>query len=82
MNIFPNPSSGNIIVELLNGQMADEVSIDVVNTLGQNVISSEERTSSSQLKKEIDLTNVSSGVYFIEIKTVNEFLRKKIVIGK
>src|SRR5438874_13765161 len=34
VNIFPNPSSGNIIIELLNGQLADEVSIGVVNTLG------------------------------------------------
>ena len=83
-NIFvsPNPSNGNFIVELLNGSMEREVSIDVVNTLGQKVFSSNEKISSTHWTKQIDLSNVARGVYFIGIKTENEFVRKKIVIAE
>ena len=45
ISIYPNPSSGSFMVEWLNGFMADEVSIDVVNTLGQKVFSSQEKIS-------------------------------------
>ena len=80
--VYPNPSSGNIMVEWLNALMADEVSIDVVNTLGQIIFSTTESRSigTSQFKKEIDLTHVASSIYFIEIKTTNIFVRKKILI--
>ena len=81
LSICPNPSSGNFIVEWLNGFMAGEVSIDVVNTLGQKVFSFSEKISSSHFKKEMDLTDAACGVYFIEIKTENEFVMKKILIA-
>jgi len=95
--IYPNPSSGSFIVEWLNperigtgGLMAGEVSIDVVNILGQKVFSSEESQSIGTAanfskgvytyKKEIYLSDVARGVYFIEIKTENIFLKKKVII--
>ncbi|HYV90590.1 MAG TPA: LamG-like jellyroll fold domain-containing protein [Chitinophagales bacterium] len=103
VNVFPNPSSGSFMVEWSNGPdlvgMVGEVSIDVVNTLGQKVFSSSESRSIGTLahfKKEIDLGDVARGVYFIEIKTMNEYacpacpdyfgdffgVRKKILIVK
>ena len=86
--VYPNPSDGSFIVELLNCQIADEFKIEIRNTLGQIVFSSEESGSigtSSNCKKEIDLNDHAAkatftGVYFVEIKTGNVSLRKKIVI--
>lgn len=82
ISIYPNPSSGNLIVELLNSLMADDVSIGVVNTLGQKVFSSHEKISSSDWKKEIDLHEAANGIYFIEIKSPGVFLRKKVIVAK
>src|SRR5205814_8187030 len=53
--IYPNPSNGNFIIELMNGSMDDHASINIYNTIGQVVFSSEEKISSSHFKKEIDL---------------------------
>jgi len=80
--ISPNPSDGNFMVELLNGFMANDVSIDVINTLGQKVFSANEEISVADWKYQIDLGNAACGVYYIEIKSNNEFARKKIIVAK
>ena len=54
--------------------------IDVVNVIGRKVFSCSEKISSPHWKREIDLTNVARGVYFVEIKTTAIFLKKKIII--
>lgn len=82
ISIYPNPSSGNFMVELLNDLIAGEVSIEVVNTLGQKVFSCQQRINSADWKKEIDLGDVARGIYFIEIKTQKDYLKKKIIISK
>ncbi|HYV95569.1 MAG TPA: PKD domain-containing protein [Chitinophagales bacterium] len=87
--ISPNPSDGHFIVELPNGPdlvgIADEISIDVVNMIGKKVFSSHQSpsfTTAANWKKEIDLHDAASGIYFIEIKTQNITLKKKILITK
>jgi len=67
---------------LLNVQLATELEIKVVNTLGQIVFSSEEKILSGTLTKAVSLNNLSDGIYFIEIKSENVFIRKKIVLEK
>jgi len=92
-NVFisPNPSDGNFMVELFNGlasgEMAENISIQVVNELGQEVFSSSEKINGTDWsaglhseKKEIDLTNVAGGVYFIGIKSENILVKKKLMI--
>ena len=91
ISIYPNPSSGSFTVEMPDELNRDGVSIDVMNTLGQKVFSSNESrpdgvTNSSlwnsSEKRIIDLTKEACGVYFIEIKSQNTFLKKKILITK
>ena len=91
-NIFisPNPSNGNFTVEGLNDLESDKLSMEVWNTLGQKVFSSAESESfgtgsagvsiGHSRRRQIDLSNVAPGVYFIEIKTQKIFLKKKIII--
>ncbi|HYV92188.1 MAG TPA: T9SS type A sorting domain-containing protein [Chitinophagales bacterium] len=90
ISVYPNPSYGNLIVELSNGLMAGEVSIDLVNTLGQKVFSSESRyigtasysEGAHSCKKEIDANSIAPGVYFLEINSNHFSVMRKIVIER
>lgn len=87
VNIFPNPSSGSFMVEFSYANLVSNetenwwLEIKVVNTLGQIVFSSIDKTYSPSFKKEIDIINAAHGVYFVVIKTENDIIRKKIVIA-
>jgi len=81
-SIYPNPSYGSFIVELQNAEGTGEVVVDIVNMLGQQLYSSSEMISINDWKKEIDLRDISYGVYFLEIKNSDFSLRKKIIITK
>lgn len=96
ISIYPNPSDGCFTVEFSDDFGSGDISIDVVNTLGQKIFSSIESRSVStgagglhSDKKEIDLSNIPHGVYFIQIKWKKDGanpdfigVRKKIVVSK
>ncbi|HYV94319.1 MAG TPA: kelch repeat-containing protein [Chitinophagales bacterium] len=81
ISIYPNPTADGLMVEWLNGFAGDEISISIFNALGQEIFSSQESRSIGK-KKEIDLHGIASGVYFIQIKSHNTFLKKKIIIAR
>ncbi|MEO5673748.1 MAG: kelch repeat-containing protein [Chitinophagales bacterium] len=89
VSIYPNPSAGVFIVELMQEKSGDEVLLHVMNLLGQTVFSSVEKLSTAEWKKEINLSKLESGIYYIEIKTgdaaANTYLlriKQKILIVK
>jgi hypothetical protein len=80
--VFPNPSIGSFNIELKDGILNGEVLIDVLNTLGQKIYCFKENLSSASFKKEIELENISEGVYIVEIISESSYYREKIIITK
>ena len=68
INIYPNPATTTINITY-NLQVA---TCSLYDVLGNEVINKKE--------KEIDVSNLSNGVYFIQEKTAADILSKKIVI--
>jgi hypothetical protein len=79
LDIFPNPSNGQFNVSIeLDG--IHEVSIEVINTLGQVIY----RTSPESIAARqyaMNLKDVPSGLYQIRVKVDNESLSRTIMIN-
>lgn len=72
--VFPNPTDAELMIEIPAASLPAEVT--VVNTLGQRVFSG--------LAKEdrmvIDTGSFHNGLYFVDIRTQNATIRRKIVV--
>jgi len=79
ISIYPNPTYGNVTVNLseLNSETGFEV--EVINTTGKTI----KRLSINKLDYDkefsVDLSNKPQGVYLLKVKTDKDFFIKKIV---
>jgi hypothetical protein len=70
-SVYPNPASGSFTVEMKNQGKAE---FDLVNAIGQVVTSG-----SINGKTKVDLSNLSSGAYFIRVTTQTGVYSQKII---
>lgn len=80
VNIMPNPSSGlfNLVVTL---PVAQDLTVNVTNTLGQVVYSSSHKEFSSGVLP-IDLSDKNQGIYFVTVSNGVDRNVQRIVITK
>lgn len=71
--VFPNPSSGNVQIELRDG--ADFDNIQLFNNSGQLIIDR------IDIQDVVDLASFPSGIYYLVFQGVEEFLVKKILLN-
>lgn len=80
IKIYPNPSEGgifNIVTKNLNG----DVDLQVVNSSGLIVYKSiQYKALTENLKSTLDLSNLSAGIYILQIKDNNTLYSRKLVI--
>ncbi len=76
INLFPNPVSQNFITiqseNLLNGTLS------VINLLGQDIKG--QKFFGSRIN--LDITDISNGIYFLKLETNGGFVTKKFVVSK
>jgi len=76
-NVYPNPSTG--VLYIVNSSLVKEEShIQVINSIGQTVL---EETITSNYKN-IDLSKLNNGVYFVKIISDKQSVIKRIVLSK
>ncbi|MBI3501394.1 MAG: SBBP repeat-containing protein [Bacteroidetes bacterium] len=78
INVFPNPTSQNILVEIELKEKED-INLSLYNLLGENIYSSSFKNSSGTFKKQISFAYFSSGVYILKIQLGNKTISKKII---
>ena len=76
-NVYPNPSTGALYIVNSN-TIKEESQIQVLNSIGQTVF---EETISSNYKN-IDLSKLNNGVYFVKITSDKNTTVKKIILRK
>jgi len=76
-NVYPNPSTGALYI--VNSSVSKEASqMQVLNAIGQTVL---EETITSNYKN-IDLSKLNNGVYFVKITSDKNSIVKRIVLSK
>ncbi len=76
LNVYPNPSqSGIFTIELSNTD--SEYEFIVTDVMGKTIFSNKSQTS----KTELNLSNLVSGNYFIQVKSDSEIIMKQLVIN-
>lgn len=73
--VFPNPSAGNITIAL-NLVDSKAQSIEIVNIQGKIVYAQEVIDNNT----DIDLNNITKGLYLVKVKSNNKYSVKKLVI--
>ena len=73
--IFPNPSTENILIE---GFSEANCQIKILDNLGKKIIAFTTQ-GAGFISKRFDITKLKSGVYFVEINTENSKTIKKFI---
>ena len=82
VTVYPNPISNTAIVNF-NLVESNEVSIEVVNALGQLVSTANLGTLSvGDQTYSLDASNLNNGLYFINIRVGNSISVKKVSVSK
>lgn len=86
ITIYPNPNNGNFNIDVKNvdtstGSVTNEkISINVFNSLGQSVYQANHKTINGVYN--LELSNQSSGVYFVQLIIGDKVYQKRITVSK
>lgn len=78
VTILPNPNNGQFVFFFTVSTPTD-ITVEIVNALGQSVFNETLRGFEGNYRKEMDLTSMSNGVYYLKLKRNGESSTHKIV---
>jgi hypothetical protein len=65
--VYPNPATDVLNIEV-NASQASEMSINVYNIMGQNVMSKNVNINTGMNTRSISTSELNSGIYFVTVK--------------
>jgi hypothetical protein len=74
--IYPNPTSGNFIVEFDGQELSDKATLEVYGIRGEKVLTA---TLNNKGRQEYSLTGLPGGIYFIRVNYGARFEMLKII---
>ena len=78
VNVYPNPNDGFFTIETVVAQNAT-LNIVLVNMLGEVVKTIENTEFQGEYKKQVEITDMPSGIYFVMVNTGSEKQVKRII---
>jgi hypothetical protein len=79
--VYPNPTSDEVFVNFEN-QNGNAISIELVDQLGRVIYASDEFNSTGFNTIELNLANVSDGMYSVLVHSMNNTITKRIIVKK
>ena len=81
VTIYPNPTTGMFQLSMDNRQLQlNNVKLSIYNVMGEKVCSRDGKQLTDSTS--IDLSDEPNGIYFMQLKTENNVITKKIIINK
>lgn len=77
VEIYPNPAKNKLFISYSGTQVFQQINIDVYNNKGQLIplpVNAENGIA------ELDISNLSSGIYYINIRSSESMVKKKLVV--
>lgn len=74
--LYPNPASNEFTVNL-GSSVEGDVEISVINSLGQSV----QRLDATGTQTNVNVSNLTAGIYFVSIKTDTQTTTKKLLVN-
>jgi len=81
MSVYPNPNAGMFTLKLERGNDGP-VSIEVFDVVGQKAFSTIENPSNGAVSRQMDLTALRSGLYFVKVSAGTQSAVSRIAIEK
>lgn len=79
-DMFPNPNNGKFRLQFTSSNKPQDVIVTVTNVTGQQIEQFAFKHNGGLFTKEMDMSNHTAGVYFVEIKAGDEMSKKKLII--
>ena len=79
IEIYPNPNDGIFTLELKN-TMESDIDVEIFDVVGKNIHSESINMNNVNKATEIDLSNLSTGVYTVVVLSKNSKISKKLII--
>lgn len=80
LTVYPNPSTGIFSFTLTESKGSKNLKLSIVNELGQVIATNEYNDTPSTFTKQLDLSSLAKGVYFLKLQSDNDTQYNKIVI--
>ena len=80
VSVYPNPATDNITLSIINS-INGNYNIDIVDLVGKTVYSENIAKDNTIFTKQIDLSNLSKGVYLLKYNENGNVGYKKIAIN-
>jgi hypothetical protein len=82
LNFYPNPASNNATIDVVLNETS-KLDIAILNTVGQTIYSTSVNGNAGNNKIDVNLSNLSSGLYFYQVKVGNsKAVTKKFAVEK
>ncbi len=81
LEIFPNPNNGEFMVKL-NALKNSTINLKVLNNLGVEVLSVKDVNVTNTWERNLNLSDLSGGIYFINIYNDETSILKKMILRK
>jgi len=79
--VYPNPSHGDVNVSF-NSPESQNVSVRIFDMVGKTILTREITVDEGTNKFNLDLADLTKGIYFVELNSTSERLVKKLILEK